>query len=125
MTKKISSLVFSVLLLLTPISVFALDNPLGETSIAVIIGNIIRSLLGITGALALLMFVYGGMLWLTSQGKPEQIKKGKDTFTWAIIGLVVIFTAYILVNVVIAGLTNATSGQTDPTAFLNSIINIS
>ncbi len=80
-------------------------NPLGTDDIRVIIGKVIRAVLGVVGSLALLMFIYGGGLWLTSGGESEKIKKGMDTVLWATIGLVVIFAAYALVNFVIKGLT--------------------
>lgn len=85
-----------------------LHNPLGTSDIRFVIGRIIRALLGFSGAIALLMFVLGGFYWLTSAGKPEQIKKGKDTLIWAVIGLVVIFSAYMLVGLVIDALQKGT-----------------
>ena len=81
-----------------------LTNPLKVNSIPEFIGNIIKALLGLSGSIALLMFVWGGIQWLISGGKPEMIKKGKDTIIWAFLGLVVIFTAYTLVSVVVKAL---------------------
>jgi hypothetical protein len=79
-----------------------LENPLGgnsgETSVPRIIGNIVKTILTIVGALALGMFVYGGFTWLTSGGSSEKIQKGKNILMWATIGLVVIFASYTLVD---------------------------
>jgi len=87
----------------------SLQNPLGTADLRLIIGNIIKAALGFTGVIALLMFVYGGFLFLTSRGNMEQVKQGKNTLIWATIGLVVIFTAYTVVNALIAALvTSAT-----------------
>jgi hypothetical protein len=83
-----------------------LDNPLKSKNIdspQALIGQIINSLFGIIGSLALVMFVYGGLLWMTSAGSAEQVKKGKDIFIWAAVGLVVVFSAYSLVRFVITG----------------------
>ncbi|MFA6194511.1 MAG: pilin [Patescibacteria group bacterium] len=72
-----------------------LTNPLGDvTSPQAFIGKIINSILGVVGSLALLMFVYGGLTWMTSSGSADKVKKGRDTLLWAAIGLVVIFSAY-------------------------------
>ena len=85
-------------------SVVNLDNPLGNNNpgpnyiYEVIGGKVIQPALGIVGSLALLMFVYGGFIWLTSSGSPDKIKKGRDIFMWAGIGLVVIFSSYILLK---------------------------
>ncbi len=58
------------------------------------IGRIINSALGIVGSLALLMFIYGGFVWLTSAGSSDKVTKGKNILVWATIGLVVIFMSY-------------------------------
>lgn len=64
--------------------------------------NIIILILGISGTVALLMFIYGGWNWVFAQGRPEYIQTGKDTMKHAIIGLAIIFGAYALINFVIA-----------------------
>jgi len=53
---------------------------------------------GIVGALALLFFIYGGFTWILSQGNPEKVKKGRDIVFAAVIGLIIVFGAYILVQ---------------------------
>ena len=77
-----------------------LENPLKGTAgtIPELIGRFITILTGISGSIALLMFLYGGFLWLTSAGNEEQVTKGKNVFTWSTIGLVVIFMAYAIVS---------------------------
>jgi hypothetical protein len=80
-------------------------SPVGETDVPTIIGNVIKAVLGIIGAVALFMFVYGGILLLSSGGRQDQIKKGKDVLIWAIIGIAVILASYALVEFIISGLT--------------------
>jgi len=83
-----------------------LSNPLGNiNSPQALIGKIINSILGVVGSLALLIFVYGGLIWMTSSGSPEKVKQGRDTLLWAAIGLVVIFSAYGLTRVVLSSVT--------------------
>lgn len=82
-------------------------SPVGDTDVPTIIGNVIKAVLGIIGAVALFMFVYGGILLLSSGGRQDQIKKGKDVLIWAIIGIAVILTSYAVVSFVIAGLTGS------------------
>jgi|SRR3989338_157839 len=79
----------------------SLINPLGSSDVRVIIGYLIQAALGISGTIALIFFVWGGFLWLTSQGNTEKIKQGRNTLVWATIGLAVIFSAYTIVNTVI------------------------
>lgn len=79
-----------------------LINPLGDISTPqVLIGRVINSVLGIMGSITLLMFVYGGLIWLTSSGSSEKIKKGRDVILWSAVGLAVIFSSYALVALVI------------------------
>ena len=85
----------------------SLPNLLGSTDLPTIVGNIIKAVLGLVGTLALVMFIYGGILWMTSGGSEEQVKKGKDTLVWAILGLAIIFFSYALSNFVITRLTTA------------------
>jgi len=85
-------------------------SPVGEAKPEVIIGNVIKAVLGVVGAIALFMFVYGGMYMLTSAGSPEKVKKGKDVLIWAVIGLAVIFGSYYLVDFAIKGITGAGGG---------------
>lgn len=84
-----------------------LQNPINVDSPEALIGNVIGALLALSGTIALVMFVWGGILWLTSGGNPERIEKGKNTLIWAVAGLVLIFTAYALVRVVLQALTGA------------------
>ena len=112
MKKILIRLLMSVLMLAPSVALaeaVTLINPLGETDVRVILGRVISAALSIVGTLALLMFVYGGVLWMTSRGDSKQVTKGKDTITWAILGLVIIFASYTLVNALIVGITTGTA----------------
>lgn len=84
--------------------VIEIENPLGEeaTSIPAIIGRVINAALGISGSIAILMVIYGGVTWLTSGGSTDRITKGKNVLVWATIGLAIIFGAYSLVNFILS-----------------------
>lgn len=100
------------LLLATPKLSMAVEltNPLGDdVTIPILIGRVISAGIGISGSLALLMFIYGGFLWMTSGGKKEQVVKGRETITWAIVGLIALFGAYIAVNTIITVITSGTT----------------
>ena len=77
-----------------------LDNPLAgnETSIPNLIARVIKIILGLIGVASLIMFIYAGFMWLTAQGNMEKIKKGRDTMLYAVIGLVIVFSSYIVLN---------------------------
>ncbi|OIO52096.1 hypothetical protein COY93_03630 [Candidatus Uhrbacteria bacterium CG_4_10_14_0_8_um_filter_58_22] len=78
-----------------------LVNPLGEdVSLQEVFARILTFFTAISGSLALLMFVYGGVLWLTSGGETGRIETGKKAITWSVIGLLVIFGAYAMLRVI-------------------------
>ena len=79
-----------------------LDNPLGSNNIGPqdIYGRLIFAFMGITGVIALLMFILGGFQWMTAAGNAEQVKKGRDTLMWAILGLLVIFSSYVILRTI-------------------------
>ena len=77
-----------------------LVNPLTVKNVPDLIGKIISGALGVVGSLALLMFIYGGITWMTSGGNEEKIKKGKQILIWAVFGIVIIFTSYSILNLV-------------------------
>lgn len=78
-----------------------LSNPLSVSTPQELIGKIINAVLGIVGSLALLMFVYGGLTWMTSSGSQEKVKKGRDIIVWSAIGLAIIFASYGLVRILL------------------------
>jgi len=82
-----------------------LVNPLNTSNVPQLVSNIIKAAVGTVGAFALLIFVYGGFLWLTSAGEAAKIQAGKDAMKWAAIGLVVVFSSYTLVSFVLSTLT--------------------
>ena len=45
-----------------------LVNPLGTSSISILVGRAINGFLALSGSFALLMFVYGSFTWVTSGG---------------------------------------------------------
>jgi hypothetical protein len=81
-----------------------LPNPLGITDVNALIARVINFVLSLVGSVSLLMFVYGGLTWMTSAGSSEKIKKGRDIIVWSVIGLAIVFSSYILVKFVVTSL---------------------
>ncbi len=80
-----------------------LPNPLGSQTMTIgsipqIVNKIINAILTIIGAIALLVVIYGGFMWMTSAGNENRVAKGKSTLMWAAIALAIIFLAWILVG---------------------------
>lgn len=77
-----------------------LTNPLGTTDIRLLIARVISAVLSIIGVIALLMFVYGGFLWMISGGNEGQVEKGKEVLKWTTLGIILIVSAYVIVNAI-------------------------
>lgn len=68
------------------------------------IKTVINVILSITGVMAVIMIIIGGINYITSQGDPTKTKRGRDTILYGIIGLIIALLAYSIVNFVLAGL---------------------
>jgi len=108
--KKYFFLIVPFLLSLpTTVSAVALSNPLGTTDVRVLVGNIIKAVLGLSGVAAFVMFIWGGAQWMLSGGVKDKIKKGQDTVVWAALGLIFIFIAYTVLYTLLSVIGSATS----------------
>ncbi len=87
---------FAGLTTASPVFAEELPNPLKTKSIAEIIGRVIRGAFGLAGSLALIIFIWGGFLWVTARGDEKQVKSGWDTVTWGALGIIVIFGSYMI-----------------------------
>lgn len=66
----------------------------------------IRFAIGITGSLALMMFIYGGFVILTSAGSPEKVNQGKNILTQTLIAIIIILGSWVLINFIISKVTD-------------------
>ena len=78
----------------------------GSTSNALpgVIVGIINAVIGISGLIAVVYIVVGGVQYMTSTGDPGKIEKAKKTILYAVIGMIVCVLAFAIVNFVIAKL---------------------
>lgn len=57
--------------------------------------NVGNYVVGIIGAVVLLMYVVGGFYWLASAGRPEWVKTGKKYMTISTVGLLIVMFSYL------------------------------
>lgn len=74
-----------------------------------LVGSGINVLLSILGIVFVVLVVYAGFLYLTSQGEETNVKKAKKLLTQSIIGLVIIVAAYAISSYVIDALVTVSS----------------
>ncbi|HLC89998.1 MAG TPA: TrbC/VirB2 family protein, partial [Patescibacteria group bacterium] len=110
-----SLLTLVVLFFILAMPAFALDTGLefgrftglGSQDIRITIMKIIRIVLGFVGIIAILIILYGGFVWLTSGGNAEKVETAKRILRNAVIGLIIIFSAFAIVSFIISQLETA------------------
>ena len=100
--------VLIIIILIVPLFAFAQTNPcaintaaVGTSSAASLpkcVNKIYVWALGLSVILALLMLILGGYYVMTARGNAEQASKGKEFIASALVGVVLLFAAYLLLN---------------------------
>jgi hypothetical protein len=69
--------------------------------------TIVNVLLFLIGAISVIMLIYGGIRYTTSGGNSASVTAAKNTILYAIIGLIIAFLAFAVVNYVLNALPNS------------------
>ena len=78
--------------------------------IPVFIGAFVNALLGIFGALFLVLIMWGGAQYMLAQGDTKKVEAAQATIKNAILGLVIVTASYAIATFVLDTLAGATSG---------------
>lgn len=73
------------------------EGPYGsvdETSVATIVGTIARVIMSLLGIVFVILIIVSGYQWMTAGGNDEELKKAKQRMTNAVIGLVIVLSAW-------------------------------
>ncbi|MBU1038930.1 Ig-like domain-containing protein [Patescibacteria group bacterium] len=98
---------------------FGLDNleqgnvNLGNQPLIETVANIINIFLGVLGIIAVVLIIYAGYIWLTSQGNEEKITQAKKILSSAVIGLVIILASFGIATFIFNRLTGAINNNGD------------
>lgn len=84
---------------------------LGTQDIRTTIVNILRIAYGILGVITLVLIIYAGFIWMTSQGKPDVINKAKKIIINAVIGLLIIILAAAITEFIFRQINKAIYGN--------------
>lgn len=80
-----------------------------------VINQFTNIVLYIVGFISVIMLIWGGIRYIISGGDSKKITDAKNTILYAILGLVIVFFAYAIVNFVLnaidAGITTETTEQ--------------
>ena len=67
----------------------------------IVLINMGEYVFGLIGSVAFVVFIYGGFVVVTSFGNAEKVKKGYQVLGAAVIGLIIAFSAYLLVDFIL------------------------
>ena len=112
---------FIVAIFFIPVVAFANDYGLRATADAAglsgystdlpkLIGNVIGGVLSLIAVIFFILMVYGGLLWMTARGNTDQVKKAQDAIISAVIGIVVVLSAYAITTFVFTSISGSISG---------------
>ena len=75
-------------------------NPIASGDFTVLAGRFLQWLLSLSGGVALLMLVIGGMLYMTSAGDPQKAEQGKKIVIWTVAGLLIVLLSYAIISLI-------------------------
>ncbi len=67
-------------------------------SIPEFLGKILGSVLGFTGTIFFVLVIVAGLMWMTSAGNEERVKRAKQILIAAVIGLIIVLSAYAITS---------------------------
>lgn len=79
-------------------------------------------ILGIVGTLTLIMFIYGGFMFLISAGSSEKVTQAKKIITAAVVGLIIVFASWLIINFVFKAMGLDWQGKIEKPKKINSHI---
>jgi hypothetical protein len=80
---------------------FINETGLQAVPLPIVIGRIVRIILSFLGLIAIIIIVYGGILWMTSGGSPDKISKAKKIMINGLIGLLIIVLAFAIASFIL------------------------
>ena len=81
----------------------------GTCELVELVNNVIAFLFTIASLIAVIVFVYAGFLLVSSRGNVAQIEKAKGLFSNAIIGFIIMLSAFLIVNTIMSMLLGSDS----------------
>lgn len=94
------------------VCVGGIDNDVATVQgLECLIANVFTVIITLIGLAAFVMFIIGAVRWLISGGNSSNVDKARNTMTYAVIGVVIALSAFIVINL-IAGFTGVETIKT-------------
>lgn len=101
-TNKIIA-VLTLAVLTLPVLAIAANVPAAPGQVSGDIGSLVSKLLDkiwiVFAGIAIVLFLWAGVLFLTAQGNPEKIAQARMAFLWGVVGVVVMILAFSIFSI--------------------------
>lgn len=87
----------------------AAETKLPQLTVPQFLGQVAGAGLALAGSAFLFLIIYGGIIIMTAAGAKDKVDKGKNIIVWAIIGALILFSAYAITNLIFGLFTNTNS----------------
>ncbi len=91
---------------------YAENLQLGTQDVRETVFQIVNVILGFLGIVAIILVLWGGFMWMTSQGNEEKTGTARKIIISGIIGLGIVLASYAITSFVLSQLYTATGGTT-------------
>ncbi|MDP2656725.1 MAG: hypothetical protein Q8P11_04135 [bacterium] len=82
-----------------------------QDNIGSVVGLAVSAILALMGLVFLILILYGGILWMTSEGEPDKVKKARGLIFHAVIGLIIVLGAFAITAFVLRQIATPITGQ--------------
>lgn len=72
----------------------------GDNGLEAIFENVLNIAIGIAGVALFIMLIVGGFKYITSGGDSKAAASAQQTITWAILGLALLASAYLILRLI-------------------------
>lgn len=97
-------IICSILLIATPLmtqgTIINIPDPLKGKTIPQIIDSIATMVATIGSGVAVIMIIWGGILYMTSGANEQRLTNAKKTIMWAIIGTAILWSAKFIIDAI-------------------------
>jgi len=72
--------------------------------------SLVKLMMTFLGIIAVVIMLFGGFKWMTAAGNEDKVAEAKKLIAAGIIGLIIILSAFLIVNFVVTNVSNSLGG---------------
>jgi hypothetical protein len=76
-------------------------NPMDFREPTDLLSRAINAMIGFMGSIALILYIYAGLIWMSASGNSDKVSKAKNILVWTTLGIVAMAASYMIIRFVI------------------------